>query len=404
MDKKARPTDDLLFLIIDGIARLERIWDENLSEEENDVVEKIAASRNCLNGNHSDCGYKCGCSCHETNPNRDFSGACADGDHGSCKIKGECACDCHGRKARVQTQALDSKTASDTVAVNAMDLIMDTYEWIESGSYGDALDTLVEVLSLLKGTPIVSDAKVIPMLEDAIDYLTRSALDAETDDAVLYDLDTIFESLQNGIKQGRKSASGTAACEDCGTEFRSSELLPIAPELDAPSDVAGLCPDCNADGRVGYCRNIKQSRKRATRRIAASMDRFSQDGIVHSVRDRHGEYREEASGYLHYIMERVHFVCGDRSLAPDMGGTGRFTEDSVTCAECLAEKKSRKKIASNEVEDYLKRNKYRTVEEWAEDSDMEPLDDGSGMWVNADGDEVDPYEYLEMLINEGIAG
>lgn len=43
-------------------------------------------SRNCENGNHSDCnGGSCTCSCHKVT-SKDYSGACADGDHDECQM------------------------------------------------------------------------------------------------------------------------------------------------------------------------------------------------------------------------------------------------------------------------------------------------------------------------------
>ena len=50
-----------------------------------------AKSRNCENGNHSDCGG-CGCSCH--NKSKGYSGACQDKDHAACKMD-DCTCSCH---------------------------------------------------------------------------------------------------------------------------------------------------------------------------------------------------------------------------------------------------------------------------------------------------------------------
>lgn len=62
-----------------------------------DTEAKTAAkSRNCINGNHSDCGHNCGCTCH--NKRNQYSGACAAGDHEACRMEG-CPCPHHSKKA-----------------------------------------------------------------------------------------------------------------------------------------------------------------------------------------------------------------------------------------------------------------------------------------------------------------
>lgn len=46
---------------------------------------------------------------------------------------------------------------------------------------------------------------------------------------------------------------------------------------------------------------------------------------------------------------------------------------------------------------WLAENGYDSVEQWAEDSDM--TWEGS-YWVDSNGNEIDPYEYLAALIME----
>lgn len=49
------------------------------------------------------------------------------------------------------------------------------------------------------------------------------------------------------------------------------------------------------------------------------------------------------------------------------------------------------------IKEYLDKNGYSSVDEWAEDSDM-TWDGGS--WLDSNGNEIDPYEYLVALIME----
>lgn len=49
------------------------------------------------------------------------------------------------------------------------------------------------------------------------------------------------------------------------------------------------------------------------------------------------------------------------------------------------------------VRNYLDRNRYLNVGQWAVDSDLTLVD---GEWVNEEGHIVDPEEYLENLIVE----
>lgn len=54
-----------------------------------------------------------------------------------------------------------------------------------------------------------------------------------------------------------------------------------------------------------------------------------------------------------------------------------------------------------EVKEYLEKNGYGSISEWAKDSDMTQDEDGN--WYDSNDEEIDPEEYLCTLINEGIA-
>lgn len=63
-------------------------------------------SRDCTNGNHSDCtATSCACSHHKTQPSRDYSGACYERDHDACQMGTECACPHHTTDLRMVTCA-----------------------------------------------------------------------------------------------------------------------------------------------------------------------------------------------------------------------------------------------------------------------------------------------------------
>lgn len=51
----------------------------------------------------------------------------------------------------------------------------------------------------------------------------------------------------------------------------------------------------------------------------------------------------------------------------------------------------------DEIRDYLARNGYESIEDWAKDSDME---NRGGVWYDSDGNEINVEEYLGTLISE----
>lgn len=55
---------------------------------------------------------------------------------------------------------------------------------------------------------------------------------------------------------------------------------------------------------------------------------------------------------------------------------------------------------STEIKEYLERNGYGSIDDWALDSDMKKR---NGTWYDSNNNEIDPEEYLCTLINEGIA-
>lgn len=51
----------------------------------------------------------------------------------------------------------------------------------------------------------------------------------------------------------------------------------------------------------------------------------------------------------------------------------------------------------NIVTDYLERTGYSSIDDWAADSDMKQR---GGIWYDSNNNEVNPAEYLELLIRE----
>ena len=106
------PTATFYRLQLSNDSTGERTRHLNISEKERAAIADIldpdgtvAPSRDCLNGNHSDCTARsCSCSHHRTRPSRDYSGACFENDHAACRMGAECACPHHTTEERSTTR------------------------------------------------------------------------------------------------------------------------------------------------------------------------------------------------------------------------------------------------------------------------------------------------------------
>lgn len=192
---------------------------------------RIAAlSRNCTNGNHSDCkasgNTSCTCSCHKTSPSRDYSGACADGDHDDCKMtpgtgEDECACPHHKQSMRRVTE---------------FDLIAAVEGFWNSGS--DDLVAALRPVAKVTSAPSVTKGWKLVWQPKAIVTHNASLSGVDVMKATHFDLYRKAENKQPA-RVGPGPTGDADRCPTCwGKGWVEMEGMERAP----------TCPDCKGTG------------------------------------------------------------------------------------------------------------------------------------------------------------